>query len=342
MMIVLPFPLDRRACDLEVVGVDDPLREQRPLERREPALVVPVARVGGAVAALPKRRSRRSAARGMPRSDDLRVVERHRDAEGTALPGLGEHELAVRPRRRRGPSAEATTGSTPLTRERRPARCRSCCRVSRDRPAPRSSFRCRTAARAGRGSAPRSSSPTRGSRPRAAARRRTREARPRLRDDTGAIRRALVPGRRQAEDGPGVARAEGADDDVVDFRGVLDDHHRVPLEASVAELADRGGPVRAQPLAVPRIHPRPSDDSRAVLRPEVALVALDDRIDLVGRRSPSRPGPPRARPPSAPARRDDGRGRDSRRLQVALEEVQDHRPSTLGRGRGSSEVNATA
>ena len=59
-----------------------------------------------------------------------------------------------------------------------------------------------------------------------------------------------------------------------------------PLEAAVAELADRGRAVRAQPLAVVGVDPRPSDDARAVLRAEVALVALDDRVDLVGRQEP--------------------------------------------------------
>ena len=55
------------------------------------------------------------------------------------------------------------------------------------------------------------------------------------------------------------------------------------LEAAVAELGDRGRPVGEQALAVFRVDPGPRDDARAVLRAEVALVALDDRVDLVGR-----------------------------------------------------------
>ena len=108
----------------------------------------------------------------------------------------------------------------------------------------------------------------------------------RLGDHPGAVGGALVPGRRQAEHRPRVARAQRADDDVVDLGRVLDDDHRVALEPAVAELADRGGAVQAEPLAVRGVDPGAGDDPGAVLRAEVALVALDDRVDLVGREQP--------------------------------------------------------
>ena len=60
-------------------------------------------------------------------------------------------------------------------------------------------------------------------------------------------------------------------------------HHRVPLEAAVAELRDRGRPVRTEPLAVGVVHPGARDDPGAVLRADVVLVEIDDGIDRVGR-----------------------------------------------------------
>ncbi len=69
----------------------------------------------------------------------------------------------------------------------------------------------------------------------------------------------------------------------MDARRVLDDHHRVALEAAVAELGDRGRPVGTKPLAIGVVDPGAGDDAGAVLRADVVLVEVDDRVDRVGR-----------------------------------------------------------
>ena len=56
-----------------------------------------------------------------------------------------------------------------------------------------------------------------------------------------------------------------------------------PSKPPYPSSRDRGGPVGEQALAVVGVDPCPRDDPGAVLGAEVALVPLDDRVDLVGR-----------------------------------------------------------
>src|SRR5712664_218935 len=86
----------------QVIGADQALTANHPLQRAQPALVVtPV---------LPRR------VRGLPRTDfgyqrlaevfppdTAGVMERERHPERTALPGRGEYKLAIVPRRRGRP-----------------------------------------------------------------------------------------------------------------------------------------------------------------------------------------------------------------------------------------------
>ena len=86
----------------------------------------------------------------------------------------------------------------------------------------------------------------------------------RIHDGARAVRRRLVPDRRQAEHLPRVAGAQRADDDVVHRRRVLDDDDVLALRALEAELGDRGRAVGEQPGPVVRVGPRPGDDLGAV------------------------------------------------------------------------------
>jgi hypothetical protein len=72
----------------------------------------------------------------------------------------------------------------------------------------------------------------------------------------------------------------------VDLGRVLDNDHRVAFEPAVAELADRSGAVDAESVAKVPIDPGSRDHARTVLRADIALVPLDDRVDLVRRQKP--------------------------------------------------------
>ena len=101
-VVVRPGVLDRFAGGVELGLGDHPVLEERPLQGDEPALVIPVSLSGRVAARLP-----RPDLGDQPRAEDLEVddtgiVERDRKTERTALPRLGEHELAVRPGGRRG------------------------------------------------------------------------------------------------------------------------------------------------------------------------------------------------------------------------------------------------
>lgn len=92
----------------------------------------------------------------------------------------------------------------------------------------------------------------------------------------------LVPARRKAEHGPGVAGAQGADDDVVGRGSVLDDDDVLALGAAEAEFLDGGGAVRQEPSAVLGVGPGLGDHLGAVERTHVGLVVGDERIDHLG------------------------------------------------------------
>ncbi len=59
------------------------------------------------------------------------------------------------------------------------------------------------------------------------------------------------------------------------------------LGTAEPELGDRRGRVFEQARTVRLVRPRAGDDRRAVHRPEVVLVHLDDRVDGVGGDEPT-------------------------------------------------------
>ena len=101
----------------------------------------------------------------------------------------------------------------------------------------------------------------------------------RVEDGARAIGRRLVPDRRQAEHRPRVAGAERAHDQVVDLRRVLDHHHVFSLPAGKTKLGDGGAGVLEQALLEGGIHPRASDDSGAVVWPDLSLVSINQRVE---------------------------------------------------------------
>src|SRR6266850_5339428 len=95
-----------------------------------------------------------------------------------------------------------------------------------------------------------------------------------------AVLERLVPDRRQADERVRVARAERADDHVVDAGPVLDD---LQVDAAEAQLLDGLRPVGQEPLLVRRVDPRPRDDLGAVVRADVLLVRAHDAVDGLAR-----------------------------------------------------------
>ena len=71
-------------------------------------------------------------------------------------------------------------------------------------------------------------------------------------------------------------------DDVVNGRGVGHRDQVVALGAAEAELGDGLGTVGQQPLTVGRVGPGVRHHPGAVLRADVALVQLHDRVNGVG------------------------------------------------------------
>ena len=94
-----------------------------------------------------------------------------------------------------------------------------------------------------------------------------------------AVRRRLVPDRRQAEHLPRIAGAQRADDHVVALRRVLDRDQMIADPAHVAHRGDRLGGVLQQRLLERRIGPGLGDDDRAVARADLGLVGLDDGVE---------------------------------------------------------------
>src|SRR5579871_5796912 len=116
VVLVLCLVPDHLHARLDLPLGEQPPLQQQPLERGEPALVVaPLAALVGA--ALPGGDlGDQRLAEPLP-GERLPLGERERDPEGAALPGGGEHELAVRARRRRRPGG--------LLRERSGERARA-------------------------------------------------------------------------------------------------------------------------------------------------------------------------------------------------------------------------
>ena len=103
--------------------------------------------------------------------------------------------------------------------------------------------------------------------------------RARLAHGARAVLRRLVPGGRQPEHAPWVARAERAHDEVVPLVRVLDRAQVLGDEAADVQLARRRGGVLQQPLLERGIGPGARDDARSVQRSDVAAVGLDDDVD---------------------------------------------------------------
>ena len=108
------------------------------------------------------------------------------------------------------------------------------------------------------------------------------QQRPRLAHHARAVRRALVPGRRQPEHRPRVAGAQRAHHDVVHVGRVLDHDHVLALRAAEAQLGDRRGAVVEQARLV-----LGSTQARATTRapfigPMSCSYWLDDGVENAG------------------------------------------------------------
>ena len=89
----------------------------------------------------------------------------------------------------------------------------------------------------------------------------------------------LVPGRRYSQYGPGIAGAQGTDDDIMDSRRVFDHDQVVCLELWVAHFGNSLGAVGQQPLFEGGVGPGPDDDTCAILRTDFLAEDLDPAID---------------------------------------------------------------
>ena len=104
--------------------------------------------------------------------------------------------------------------------------------------------------------------------------------RARLRHRARPVGLQLVPVRRQAEHRPRVAGAQGADDQVVDPLGVLEDDEAGVVVEADAELLAGGAAVGEQPRLERRIDPGPRHDLGAERR-RARIEDLDLAADLV-------------------------------------------------------------
>ena len=108
--------------------------------------------------------------------------------------------------------------------------------------------------------------------------------RTRLDHRPGAIGEALVPGRRQTEHHPGVARAERADDHVVLGRRVLD--HDEVAHRRETKLGDGRPVLRSSRVLEVRVDPGAGDDPRPLQRADIPLILADPLVDGFGREQP--------------------------------------------------------
>src|SRR5262249_36878135 len=89
----------------------------------------------------------------------------------------------------------------------------------------------------------------------------------------------FVPHGREAKDGPGITRAQRADDEVVHLGRVLDDDHVLALHPTVAKFSDSGVGVSKKTLLVGWVGPGASNDAGAITRADFVLVGVDERIE---------------------------------------------------------------
>ena len=68
----------------------------------------------------------------------------------------------------------------------------------------------------------------------------------------------------------------------MDARGVLDDDHVLALHAAIAQLCYGGGCVGHQARLVGRILPGPRNHPRAVARPNLLRIGLDNGVKRGG------------------------------------------------------------
>src|SRR5262249_46174015 len=101
----------------------------------------------------------------------------------------------------------------------------------------------------------------------------------RIDDRARAVRRRFVPDGRQPQHFPRVAGAQGADDEVVDFGRVLERDQMRPDRADMSERIRRLGRVFEQALLEVGIDPGARHDARAVMRADLRLARLDDRVE---------------------------------------------------------------
>src|ERR1051326_4248975 len=97
-------------------------------------------------------------------------------------------------------------------------------------------------------------------------------------DSARSIRIRFVPSRRKTQQRPGIARAEGTNDEVVNLGSVLDHEHVVGFTCRVAELRDRLGSVLEQPFLVSGIDPRSCNHFGSVLRSDFGLISFNKQI----------------------------------------------------------------
>jgi hypothetical protein len=72
---------------------------------------------------------------------------------------------------------------------------------------------------------------------------------------------------------------QGADDQVVNIRGVLERDHVLALPSRKAQRRDRGGRIGQEPGAELRIDPSLGDNLCAVARADLGLVGLNEGVD---------------------------------------------------------------
>ena len=274
---------------------------EQALESRLPALVVrPVSTAS--VRALPRRISSMSRRRNSSHSKRPARCSAIVRPKRRLSHGAGEDQLAVLARRRSGIVDVEALRSVVRALIRRPgvARWRHRAPPSPTFAVPIIASRVTSGAScsslqpsvarvvaAARGSAPRRCCPRRGPRPRRQIEAHLLQHCARLAHDARAIRRRLVPGRRQAEHRPRVAGAERADDDVVYGRPVFSTTTMCspcgPPNPSSAIAAVRVG---EQAALVLRVSPGPRDHPGAIQRADRLLVVADDLVDLAGSTRP--------------------------------------------------------
>ncbi len=100
-----------------------------------------------------------------------------------------------------------------------------------------------------------------------------------------AVGRRFVPDRRQPQHRPRITRAQGADDEVMNLRRILDRDQVAGDRVRISQRICRFGRIGQKPLLEFGIDPSAGDEPATDVRPDPGLVRLDDlvqrrRIDI--------------------------------------------------------------